>query len=69
LCPIKKLCKLKFTVIVKTSLHTISLCLTVPEDFTLDDILRLKSSLIDFEQEIDKVDVPMNDKGLTKPGM
>jgi len=54
---------------VKTSLHTISLCLTVPEDFTLDDILRLKSSLIDFEQEIDKVDVPMNDKGLTKPGM
>ncbi|WAR24753.1 RTEL1-like protein [Mya arenaria] len=38
-------------------------------DFTLDDILRLKSTLVDFEKVIDEVNVPSGGKGLTKPGM
>lgn len=38
-------------------------------DFTLDDLLRLKSILVDLEVEIDKIEVPNNGKGITKPGM
>ncbi|XP_052274161.1 regulator of telomere elongation helicase 1-like isoform X2 [Dreissena polymorpha] len=39
-------------------------------DFNLEDILRLKSTLMDLEKEIDKVEVPGGSgKGLTRPGM
>ncbi|XP_060608338.1 regulator of telomere elongation helicase 1-like [Ruditapes philippinarum] len=38
-------------------------------DFTVDDLLRLKATLVDLEEEIDKIDVPYNSKGITKPGM
>jgi len=36
-------------------------------DFVLEDILRLKSTLLDVEKAVDELDVPS--KGLTKPGM
>lgn len=38
-------------------------------DYTVDDLLRLKSTLLDLEAEIDKIDVPNNGRGITKPGM
>ena len=38
-------------------------------DFTLDDILRMKSTLKDLEEQIDLIEVPNNGKGATKPGM
>lgn len=42
----------------------------MPEpEFTLEDVLRLKSTFKQLEEEIDKIEVPNKEKGLTKPGV
>ncbi|XP_056017158.1 regulator of telomere elongation helicase 1-like isoform X2 [Ostrea edulis] len=42
----------------------------MPEpEFTLEDVLRLKSTFKQLEEEIDKMEVPNKEKGLTKPGV
>lgn len=43
---------------------------TMPEpEFTLEDLLRLKSMLTDLEEKIDAIAVPGNGKGVTKAGI
>jgi hypothetical protein len=51
------------------NVQLITCCFVSVPDFTVDDLLRLKATLVDLEEEIDKIDVPYNSKGITKPGM
>ncbi|KAL3869006.1 hypothetical protein ACJMK2_041741, partial [Sinanodonta woodiana] len=42
----------------------------MPEpDFNLDDLLRLKATLKDLEEQIDSIEIPHREKGLSKPGL
>ncbi|XP_078320008.1 regulator of telomere elongation helicase 1-like isoform X2 [Crassostrea virginica] len=54
----------------ETSLVEMTDSSAMPEpEFTLEDVLRLKSTFKQLEEEIDKIEVPNKEKGLTKPGV
>ncbi|XP_061197971.1 regulator of telomere elongation helicase 1-like [Saccostrea echinata] len=53
----------------ETSLVEMTDSSAIPEpEFTLEDVLRLKATFKELEEEIDKIEIPNKEKGVTKPG-